>query len=129
MNEQTIALTLLTMAETGHAFSAFEPSYFTIRTFALEGDRERVAWKVANLRSGYVPAVMFGLGLGAIVSWLARSPLPLLGSAATVAFMVWQYERALPAPLRLDPLQALVAACGPPALPGPATPAEVGLGF
>lgn len=105
--EQVIALTLLTAAETAHAFSAFLPSFFTIRTFALQGGLDEVCLKLENLRSGYIPAVTFGLALGGVVSALAKSPLPLVGSALTAVFMVSQYERALPERLRAPALSAL----------------------
>jgi hypothetical protein len=98
---QLLALTLLTAAETAHSFSAFLPSYFTIRTFALDGDPAVVERKLKNLRSGYLPSVIFGLVLGSVVSFIARHPLPLAAAAATSAFMVWQYERAIPAECRL----------------------------
>jgi hypothetical protein len=98
---QLLALTLLTAAETAHSFSAFLPSYFTIRTFALDGDPVSVERKLKNLRSGYLPSVTFGLVLGSVVAFIAKHPLPLVAAAVTSAFMVWQYERAIPAEYRL----------------------------
>ncbi len=102
MNRELIPLTLLTAAESAHAFSAWMPSWFTIKTFALEGDPAAVSQKLSNLRSGYLPSMTFSLGLGALVSILARHPLPLLASAVTAGFMIWQYERALPERMRLS---------------------------
>jgi len=101
VNKDTIALSLLTAAESGHAFSAYLPSYFTIKSFALDGDPAEVQRKVANLRSGYVPAIGFGLLLGGVVSVLAKSYLPLLTSAGAAVLMVFFYEGALPADIRL----------------------------
>jgi hypothetical protein len=89
-------LSIFTAAETAHAFSAFMPSHFTIKTFALEGDPAAVAVKLENLRSGYLPATLFGLLLGGVVSVLARSPLPLLASLGASAVMVLNYELAIP---------------------------------
>lgn len=98
---EVIALSLLTAGEMAHAFSAFMPSRFTIRNWVLDGDHRQVREKVASLRSGYAPALVFGLGLGGVVAVIARSPLPLLFSAATGAALVHLYEQALPAEMRL----------------------------
>ncbi|MHB1132990.1 MAG: hypothetical protein ACYC4L_11435 [Chloroflexota bacterium] len=95
-----VALSLLTAAEAGHAFSAYLPSYFTIKSFALDGDSAAVQQKLANLRSGYLPAVTFGLLLGGAVSVFAKSPLPLIASLGAAAVMLTQYEGALPPELR-----------------------------
>jgi len=99
VKSQVLALSLLSAGEAAHAFSAWLPSYFTIKTFALDG--ENTAEKIAKLRSGYWPALAFGLGLGAVISVLAHSRLPLFFSAATGAAMITLYEAALPADQRL----------------------------
>ena len=91
-----LALSILTAAESAHAFSAFLPSYFTIRTFAVDGPPEVVQQKLKNLRSGYIPATIYGLGLGGLVSYIAKSPLPLVFSGITVAIMIALYEQAIP---------------------------------
>ena len=108
-DSQTIALALLAGGEVSHAYSSYLPSYFTIRSLALDGDPDTVARKVANLRSGYVPATVFGLGLATVISVIAKSPLPLLVGGAAALTMVTFYEGALPPGMRLDPLQALLA--------------------
>lgn len=101
LDEQVIALSLLTAAEAAHAFSAFLPSYFTIKSFALTGDPQVVQAKLQNLRSGYLPSMTFGALLGGTVAFLAKHPLPLVTAIVTSLFMVTQYERALPPNLRL----------------------------
>lgn len=101
VTESVIVLGLLAAAEAMHAGSAFMPSYFTIKTLALDGNQEQIQQKISNLRSGYLPAVGFGLGLGAIVSFFAKSPIPLMMSTAASGFMIITYEQALPPERRL----------------------------
>ena len=100
-NGELIALTLLAAAETAHSFSSYLPSYFTIKSFALAGDGPDVQRKVTDLRSGYVPASIFGMALGAVVSMLAKSPLPFLATIASAGVMIALYEGALPSDMRL----------------------------
>lgn len=100
-DSEVVALTILSMAEAAHSYSAYLPSFFTIKTLALDdGDGKRDE-KIANLRSGYIPAAGFALLIGSIVSVLSKSPLPLLGSVVTSAVMVSLYEQALPENIRL----------------------------
>ena len=104
VERQTVDLVLLSTfvaAETAHAFSAFLPSHFTIRTFALEGDPATVQRKLDNLRSGYVPALSFGALVGGLTSLLVRSPIPVLLALGVGGLMVVHYESALPPDLRL----------------------------
>lgn len=98
---QVLALALLTAGEQAHSYSAFCPSVFTIRNWVLEGDPATVSKNVANLRAGYRPAVAFGLGLGLVVSFIARSPLPLAFALGTSVVMGSLYEQALPKEYRL----------------------------
>ena len=57
-DDSGLIFSVFVAVEGAHAFSAFMPSYFTVRKFARdEGDLER-------LRSGYLPAILFNLGLG-----------------------------------------------------------------
>lgn len=100
-NGELIALTLLAAAETAHSFSSYLPSYFTIKSFALSGDNQEVCQKVSDLRSGYVPASIFGIALGAVVSMLAKSPLPFVATIASAGVMIMLYEGALPQDMRL----------------------------
>jgi hypothetical protein len=89
VDERDLLLGAFVAVEGAHAFSAFMPSYFTIRKFAAAPeDAER-------LRSGYVPAVGFNIALGAVISALVRSPWPLLAGIAVSAFMVAMYENAI----------------------------------
>ncbi len=100
MNSDVIALSLLSGAETAHSFSSFLPSSFTVKSFALD-PTGNVQQKVADLRSGYRPAVAFGLGLGGVVSLVARSPMPFFASVAAAGAMLLLYEQNLPPEMRL----------------------------
>lgn len=89
MADEKILLSVFVAVEGAHAFSAFMPSYFTVKKFATdEGD-------LAALRSGYTPAVTFNLALGALVSLLIKDPMPMILSALVIAFMIALYERAV----------------------------------
>lgn len=86
---ENILLAAFTAVESAHAFSAFLPSVFTIKTFA---DTEEKKQKV---REGYIYAWIFALALGLIVSALAKSKLPIIFSVVTAAFMTLSYELSL----------------------------------
>lgn len=102
-DKETIALTLLTAGEAFHSFSSFLPSYFTIKSLALQPgvDGLSVQQKVTNLRSGYVPAVALATLLGGVVSVIAEHPLPLMVASGSSVVMVLAYESALPAGVRV----------------------------
>lgn len=91
MNERAtrIALAAFVATEGAHAFSAFMPSAFTIRTFVQTED------DVDKLRSGYVPAVAFNVALGMAVSVLADDYLPLGFSVVVAAAMIGLYEYSI----------------------------------
>lgn len=91
MSEE-ILLSVFVAVEGAHAFSAFMPSYFTVRKFA-ESSEDRKA-----LRSGYVPAVAFSLVLGALVSILIKDAKPIIMSVIVIAFMITLYEKAIEEP-------------------------------
>lgn len=76
--------------ESAHAYSAVLPSIFTIRTFAQTNGTT-----AKDIRDGEVIGSAFALTLGAIVSKLTSSALPLVFSAVTAAVMVGIYEWAL----------------------------------
>lgn len=98
---ETLALALLTAGEQAHSFSAFMPSAFTAKNWVLEGSKDQVQARITMWRQGYRPAIAFGLGLGAVVSYIARSPLPLLFAAGSGVAMISLYERVLPKEDRL----------------------------
>ena len=88
-DKEDILLSVFVAVEGAHAFSAFMPSYFTVKKFAT--DKE----DLANLRSGYTPAIIFNLALGALVSLLIKDPKPMILSVMVIMFMVALYERAV----------------------------------
>jgi len=94
MNSHTPAQDILMAAFVGvegaHAFSAFLPSIFTIRAFAAGNPGAQRA-----IRDGEILGTAFALGLGAGVSALIGSKLPITFSAVTALVMVSVYEYAL----------------------------------
>ena len=89
MNEDNLLLSIFVGVEGAHAFSAFMPSWFTVQKFATsDGDLNK-------LRSGYVPAVIFNLILGGVVSAMTDSLEPLVISIIVILFMIAAYEGAI----------------------------------
>lgn len=88
MNE-TVLLSVFVAVEGAHAFSAFMPSYFTVKKFS-EGPEDTQA-----LRSGYTPAIAFNLALGSLVSILIKDWKPAILSILVSAFMISLYEGAI----------------------------------
>jgi hypothetical protein len=76
--------------EGAHAFSAFLPSIFTIRAFAARNPSAAKA-----IRDGEIIGTAFAVGLGAVVSALIGSKLPVTFSIVTSMVMVSVYEYAL----------------------------------
>lgn len=74
--------------ETAHAFSAFNPSIFTIRHFRDETSTH-------DIREGELFGVVYSVLLGLVVSLIIESYWPLLFAVATDVFMVAVYEHAL----------------------------------
>ncbi len=119
MDKDLLALSLLAAGEQAHSFSSFLPSSFTVKSFALDPSDGKVEQKVRDLRSGYKPAVIFGIGLASVIAFIARNPLPLVLSAATSVAMITAYEGNLPPDMRLNPFAALMDGHGNKALPAP----------
>lgn len=84
-----LVLAVFTAVEGAHAFSAFMPSYFTVKKFAASKE------DLEALRSGYSPAIAFNLLLGGSVSLLTKDVRPFVVSIVVVAFMMYLYENAL----------------------------------
>ena len=101
ISTEVLALSLLTAGEQAHSFSAFMPSAFTANNWILDGTPEEIRQRVAMWRKGYRPALAFGLGLSAVVSVIAKSPLPFLFAAGAGVTMGTMYERILPEEYRL----------------------------
>lgn len=88
MNENVL-LSVFVAVEGAHAFSAFMPSYFTVKKFS-ESEED-----IKALRSGYTPAIAFDLSLGILVSLIIKDYKPLILAALICAFMVSLYEGAI----------------------------------
>jgi hypothetical protein len=86
--DDTLLLSIFTAVEGAHAFSAFMPSYFTIKKFVDPED-------VRMLRSGYAPAIFFNLVLGTTVTAITKKALPLIVSVIIIVFMLCMYESAI----------------------------------
>lgn len=86
---EKVLLGAFTAVEGAHAYSAFLPSIFTIRTFREQNETVR------SIRDGEVIGSLFALALGAVVAALVRDPTPLYFAVATVVVMVSVYEWAL----------------------------------
>jgi hypothetical protein len=87
--EELILLSGFTAVESAHAFSAFCPSVFTIKTLARGQGAE------AQIREGYIPSIAFAIVLSLIVSLIIKSWIPLYFAIFTIIFMILAYEWAL----------------------------------
>lgn len=87
---EKVLISAFVAVESAHAFSAFCPSIFTIRTLANETEEGK-----RQIRQGYAPAIIFALALGLIVSKLIKNMMPLWFSLGTIVFMLVCYEWAL----------------------------------
>lgn len=94
MSSETVALTVLVIAEVPNFWSGFLPSLFTIATFS-GGDETKVQHTKTWIRRGEAQAIGLSLALGVGSSYLAGTPWPLIGTLAMIAFLAWQYEHAL----------------------------------
>ncbi len=91
METEKALISVMVALESAHSFSAFMPSAFTIRTFALTDDGQSEQ-HISDLRAGYIPAIAYSLIIGWIASVLISSWWPLAGTLATAVFMVLVYE-------------------------------------
>lgn len=86
---EIVLLSSFVAVESAHAFSAFCPSVFTIKSLAVPQNQQQ------QIREGYIPASIFAIALAVIVSKLIHSNYPLFFGIVTVIFMVAVYEWAL----------------------------------
>lgn len=84
-----VLISAFAAVESAHAYSAFLPSIFTIRHFGHEPGTAKA------IRDGELMGTLFALGLGAVISALIRSQMPVIFSAVTSVVMVSVYEYAL----------------------------------
>ncbi len=91
---QSIALTVLTVAEVPNFWSGFLPSLFTIATFS-GGEDDKVRHTKRWIRRGEIQAVGLSLCLGVAAALLAEEPWPFIGVILICAYLAYQYEDAL----------------------------------
>lgn len=87
---EKVLISAFVAVESAHAFSAFCPSVFTIKSLAKQSQEG-----MNQIRQGYAPAIIFALALGFVVSKLVKDWMPIFFSVATIVFMVIAYEWAL----------------------------------
>jgi len=89
MNDDVIIISIFMALEGVHAYSAFLPSVFTIKTFVkTENGRDMI-------REGEICASAFLLLLALVTSKLTKSPWPALFGLLAGGAMVGVYEYAL----------------------------------
>lgn len=90
---ESVALTILTIAEIPNFWSGFLPSLFTIGHFSSTESSDSLYW----IRYGEANAIGLSLTLGIGASIVSKSWLPFVGTVAMCAFLLMQYEKALAA--------------------------------
>jgi hypothetical protein len=91
---ESVALTVLVVAEVPNFWSGFLPSLFTIATFS-GGDDEKASHTKRWIRRGEVQATGLSLALGVSAALLAEEPWPFIGVIFLIVYLAWQYEHAL----------------------------------
>jgi Sec-independent protein secretion pathway component TatC len=87
--DDKIIISIFMGLEGVHAYSAFLPSVFTIKTFVQDEDG------VKMIREGEIMASAYLLILAFAVSYLTKSKWPAIMALATGAAMIGVYEYAL----------------------------------
>lgn len=90
-SSESIALTILTIAEIPNFWSGFLPSLFTIGHFSDAQSSESLYW----IRYGEANAMGLSVTLGIGASLVSKSWLPFVGTLAMCGFLLYQYEKAL----------------------------------
>lgn len=91
---ESVALTVLVVAEVPNFWSGFLPSLFTIATFS-GGDPDKAAHTKRWIRRGEIQATGLSVALGISASILAEEPWPFIGVLLLIGYLAWQYEHAL----------------------------------
>lgn len=89
MSEDKLMISIFLALEGVHAYSAFLPSVFTIKTFVSTEEG------VAMIREGEIMASIFLFALASTTVVITKSILPLLLGVITGAGMIAVYEYAL----------------------------------
>lgn len=87
--DDKIVISIFMALEGVHAYSAFLPSVFTIKTFVSTEDGKKM------IREGEVMASLFLLALALATSYIAKSKWPFVLAMVTGGGMLAVYEFAL----------------------------------
>lgn len=101
-SHESVALTVLVVAEVPNFWSGFLPSLFTIATFS-GGDEDKANHTKKWIRRGEIQATGLSLALGVSASLLAEEPWPFIGVLLLIGYLAWQYEHALRLGLNTGP--------------------------
>lgn len=88
-----LGLAILAAAEVPNFLAGMMPSLMTIRTFADDPEQIRA------LRRGELVGSALALGVGLGASLIANSPVPFIASAAVLAVLLYEYEKAMREPI------------------------------
>jgi hypothetical protein len=91
---ESVALTVLVVAEVPNFWSGFLPSLFTIATFS-GGDEAKAAHTKHWIRRGEIQATGLSIALGISASLLAEEPWPFIGVIFLIFYLAYQYEHAM----------------------------------
>lgn len=89
VSEDTILISIFMALEGVHAYSAFLPSVFTIKTFVSDNGG------VDMIREGEFMASVFLVTLAGVTTYLTKSAWPMLFGLVAGAGMLAVYEHAL----------------------------------
>lgn len=89
MGEDVIVISIFMALEGLHAYSAFLPSVFTIKTFVGTDEGRRM------IREGEFMASLFLAGLAVTTTFLTKSPWPAIMAFIAGGAMILVYEYAL----------------------------------
>ena len=93
MTPQQLGLVLLSASEVPNFMAGLLPSLFTIGTFSDDPE------KVALLRRGELVGSALSLAVGVGASLVAKSWAPAIACGATLAVLLYEYERAIRNPI------------------------------
>lgn len=93
MTGAQLGLAILSAAEVPNFLAGMMPSLMTIRTFADDPEQLRA------LRRGEVVGSALSLAVGLGASLIAGSPIPFIASAAVLAVLLYEYEKAMREPI------------------------------
>lgn len=88
MKTEQLLISIFVAVESAHAFSAFNPSIFTIHRF-------RDQYTYEDIKKGCILASGFSLVIGGVASGIIHNYVPLAMAAATAALMSAAYLAAV----------------------------------